>query len=136
MSNLTLFSTEYITVEYHPATKLIYHTIHQPIGSQTEMFKDALKAGTAALEKYQVCKWLSDDRKNGPLPDELIEWAATNWNVPTVEAGWKYWANVVPKEIEAAGTLIPVIQNLSQLGLRMAVFTSIEDALKWLETMQ
>lgn len=135
MSPIELVNNEYITLEYYPDRKLVYHTIHKPIGNQVEMFQNAMNAGTEALKKYGCCKWLSDDRKNGPLPAEIIQWGFEDWNPRTIKAGWKYWANVVPHEVAAAGTLAPVIEDLYQLGLRMQVFTSTEDALRWLDSM-
>lgn len=135
MSKITLYNSEYITVEYWEDKKLIYHTIHQPISGQLEMFKAALNAGTAALEKYQVHKWLSDDRKNDPLTPEGNEWSFADWQPRTLKAGWKYWAAVVPQDLAAAGTLIPVIEELFKLGLRMMVFTSVEDGIAWLDKM-
>jgi len=139
MSEIILFDNEYITVEYHPENRWIYHTIHKPIGteaSDVEMLKAALNRGTEALKQYGISKWLSDDRKNGPLADELVEWGATDWNPRTIKAGWKYWANVVPQELVAAGTLTPVISNLFALGLRMQVFSNLEEAREWLSQME
>jgi hypothetical protein len=133
MQNITLYDSDYITVEYWPEHKLIYHTIHQPMSSQLAIFKEALNAGTAGLEKYQVQKWLSDDRKNDPLTDEGNAWAFGDWQPRTLKAGWKYWASVVPQDLVAAGTLMPVINNLFELGLRMMVFSSVEQAVTWLD---
>jgi hypothetical protein len=136
MSGIVIVSNDYITLEYRPAEQLIYHTVHQPIGhEQAQMLMDTLNAGTDALRQYGVSKWLSDDRKNGPLPPEVIEWGNRDWDPRTIAAGWKYWANVVPHELAAAGTLMPVIESLYTLGLRMQVFTTVEDALQWLAKM-
>ena len=85
--------------------KIVHHTIHAPVGGQT--LRDALESGTAALAKYGACKWLSDDRKNGPLPEEEREWGFVDWNRRTMDAGWKYWALVVPQAVADAGTLSP-----------------------------
>jgi hypothetical protein len=133
MAGIILVSNDYITLEYRPTEQLIYHTVHKPIGAdQTPLLMDALNTGTEALKKYGIYKWLSDDRKNGPLPDELVTWGFNDWNPRTIAAGWKYWANVVPVQLAAAGTLIPVIEDLYKRGLRMQVFTSVEEALHWL----
>jgi hypothetical protein len=137
MSRTTIVTNEYITVEYLSDKATIYHTVHKPMGvEQAQLLRDCLDAGTNALKKYRISKWLSDDRKNGPLPPEVIQWGFSDWNPRTIKAGWKYWANVVPVEIAAAGTLMPVIQDLYHLGLRMQVFTKVEDALKWLDEMK
>jgi hypothetical protein len=135
-TNKVLYNSEYITVEYWSDKNLIYHVIHQPIASQLEMFKEALDSGTATLTEHKVTKWLSDDRKNGPLSQEGNEWAFGNWQPRTIQAGWKYWAAVVPQDLVAAGTLVPVIDNLYQLGLRMMVFTDVDKAVEWLDKME
>lgn len=136
MPNIILYNSPYITVEYWPDHKLIHHTIHQPMSQHLETFKAALNAGTEGLQRYQVSKWLSDDRKNDSLTEEGSKWAFGDWQPRTMQAGWKYWATVVPEDLAAAGTLIPVIDVLFELGLRMRVFTSVEEATKWLGTIK
>lgn len=134
MSSITLISNEYITIEYLTDKKMIYHTVHKPIGGP--ILREALNAGTAALEKYGACKWLSDDRLNGPLPTEDVEWGDNDWNPRTIKAGWKYWALVVPTEVIAAGAMAPVIQRLYELGLTMMVFPTVEKGMAWLESKE
>lgn len=136
MSNIVIYDSEYITIEYWPEKKFIFHTIHQPMSAHLETFKAALNAGTEALERYKVSKWLSDDRKNDALTEEGGRWSFTDWQPRTMQAGWKYWASVVPEDLVAAGTLIPVIDQLFERGLRMRVFTNVEEAIKWLDTME
>jgi hypothetical protein len=134
MLPIIIVDNEYTTVQYLPDKKIIYHTIHKPIDDQP--LKDALNAGTDALEKYGACKWLSDDRKNGPLSAEMLEWGRNTWDVRTIAAGWKYWAEVVPEAVVSAGTMIPVIEALYELGLRMMVFTDLEKAFAWLDSFE
>ncbi len=132
-SPVIIVDNEYITVRYLPDKKIIYHTVHQPI--ESKLFMSALDAGGEVLRQKGACKWLSDDRKNGPLDPEMIAGPAI-WGPGMVAAGWKYWANVVPKEVVAAGTLLPVMEPLSARGLRMRVFTNVEEALRWLESIK
>jgi len=129
-----LFDTEYITVKYDAKHEAIHHTCHKLVTG--ENLRNALLAGTDGLIKYGACKWLSDDRLNGPLTPEDIEWSNANWSPPTIEAGWKYWALVVPAEVVAAGSLIPVMNHWYEMGLRMMVFDSLEKATEWLDSMQ
>ncbi len=136
MPNVTIYNSEYITIEYWPDHNLIYHTVHQPMSGQLPMFKEALNAGTAALQKYNIHKWLSDDRKNDALTPEGNEWSFNDWQPRTLKAGWKYWALVVPQTLAAAGTLTPVIETLFDLGLRMMVFTKVEEAVEWLDNIK
>lgn len=134
MSKLTLYDSEYITVEYWEDKKLIYHVVHQPMSGQLEMFKEALNIGTEALQKYQVNKWLSDNRKNDQFTQAGKEWF-DEWQPRTMKAGWKYWATIVPESLAAAGTLMPIMEILYNLGLRMMVFTDMEQAIAWLDKM-
>lgn len=137
MLNVVVFDSEYITVEYVPDKQMIYHVVHKPVAENLKVFQNALNAGTEALKKYSVIKWLSDDRKNGPLPPEQFEWLeTTKWSLRTIQFGWKYWANVVPEDLVAAGTLTPIIDDLYTHGLRMNVFSSMDRALAWLDTVQ
>lgn len=134
-SPIVLIDNEYITVQYLPDKKTIYHLIHKPVGGQ--ILRDALNAGTEALRKYGASKWLSDDRKNvGGLSEEDREWGNNDWNRRTIEAGWKYWALIVPQEIVAAGSMTPTIDFLYELGLRMMVFSNYEAAWAWLDKMK
>ena len=133
MQPIIVVNNEYITIRYLPDKKIIYHTIHKPIGPQ--LLIEAMDAGEVVMRQNGACKWLSDDRKNGPLSPELIP-TSKNWGADMVAAGWKYWADVVPNDIVAAGTLRPLIDTLFELGLRMMVFTNVEDAFQWLEMMK
>ena len=106
------------------------------MSGQLPMFQEALNAGTEALQKNQVRKWLSDDRNNDALTPEGNDWASGDWQPRTIKAGWKYWALVVPQTLAAAGTLTPVVEHLFELGLRMMVFTTVEDAFVWLDKIK
>lgn len=134
MPPIVIAETEYITLQYLPDKKLIYHTIHKPVGGQP--LRDVLNKGTEALAQYGVCKWLSDDRKNGPLSKEDQEWGFNDWNRRTIKVGWKYWALVVPKALVDAGTMIPMINDVFALGLRMMVFSDLDEAMAWLDEME
>ncbi len=131
MSEIIVFDNEFITIRYLPEKKCIYHTVHQPISGQP--LRDGLLTGYEALQHYGLAKWVSDDRKNGPMSEEDREWGSVNINQRSIEAGWKYWALVVPKEVVAAGAMIPTMEAMHKLGLRMAVFSEVEAAFEWLE---
>lgn len=129
MSIVTIVDNAYITVEYDFDRKTIQHVVHQPLGS--DLLHEAMDAGTKALREYGACKWLSDDRKNGPISQDEAEWGKA-WGLRTIAAGWKYWAMVVPEEIVAAGSMMPAIEEYYNLGLRVMVFSNRDDALAWL----
>jgi hypothetical protein len=133
MAEVIIVDNEFITVRYLDDKRIIYHTVHKPIPDQE--LKDAVNAGTDALIEFGACKWLSDDRLNGPVSPEIAEWGRQDWNPRTIAGGWKYWANVVPKELASAGALTPIIEALFELGLRMMVFSELEPAFQWLDGM-
>lgn len=133
MPPVTIVENEFITLQYLPDKKTIYHVVHKPIADT--LFKEALDKGTVALAANKACKWLSDDRLNGPLTREQQDWAFNDWNPRTIKVGWKYWALVVPQAVVDAGTLMPVIESLFGMGLRVAVFSSLREATDWLDSM-
>ncbi len=134
MQPIIIIDNECITLRYLPAKKIVHHTIHKPIDGQA--FRDALDAGGRVLKENGACKWLSDDRQNGPLSFDMMVAGPKQWAPGMVAAGWKNWALVVPEQVAAAGTLVPVIDTLFELGLRMMVFTDVEKALAWLESIE
>lgn len=132
MSAIVVVDNEYMTIECFPEKGLIAHTFHQPISGQP--FRDAMDAGTEMLARHGCYKWLSDDRKNGPLTPEDIEWAFNDWNLRTIDVGWKYWGLVVPTDMVSASSLTRVIMDLNERGLRVKVSDNLEDAAEWLES--
>lgn len=134
MPAISVADNEYITLKCIPEKQLITHIIHKPIGSAE--LREALLAGTAALKEHKATKWLSDDRLNGPLAQEDVEWGFNIWNRLTIDAGWKYWALVVQKEVIAAGSMTQTIEALFDMGLRVMLFESAEEAMEWLDSRQ
>ncbi|MEZ4670890.1 MAG: hypothetical protein R3E39_23550 [Anaerolineae bacterium] len=131
MSPINVVTNEYVTLQYLPDKKMLYHTVHKPVNE--EAFKSALNAGVEMLGKNGIVKWLSDDRKNGPFSDAFSAWVITDWIPRAIDTGWRYWANVVPEDLKAAGTLMPFIEILHDKGLRMMVFSNTDEAVQWLE---
>ncbi len=134
MADVILIDNEYVTMKYLEDKKTIYHVVHKPIAGQP--LRDMLLTGIEALEKYGVHKWLSDDRKNGPMPDDDRAWAEVNIDGHAGRVGWKYWALVVPQQIIAAGSMAPVIEFNFQRGMRMMVFSDPDEAQEWLDQFE
>ena len=97
-----VFESELITVWCYPELRLVSHQMHKVCHGTP--FRDALRAGTAAMQRYGAISWLSDDRLNGPLPDDDEKWGTTTWFQATKAAGWKYWAIVLPEKAVPALT--------------------------------
>jgi hypothetical protein len=133
MPSIDIVKNEFVTLQYLPGQKMLYHIVHTAVDE--DVFKSALNAGVDMLGKNRIEKWLSDDRKNGPFSQAFSEWAIQDWIPRAIGAGWRYWANVVPEDLKAAGTLMPFIEVLQEQGLRMRVFTHKETAMEWLENV-
>lgn len=131
MSEVILLDNEYVTLRYLEDKKMLYHTVHKPVSGQP--YRDFLKMGFDYLQEHGITKWVSDDRNNGPMTDEDREWGDANLTKRAMEAGWKYWALVVPEVLIAAGSMEPTMAALFEYGLRMMVFASVEEAFKWIE---
>lgn len=134
MTDITIIDNEYASLVYHEDTKIVHHTFHQPVGG--EKFRQILEAGVPFLEKYGATKWLSDDRLNSELSAEDTKWATQEWFKQSQDAGWKSWALVVPMDIFARLNLIEHVNHYSKRGIRVMVFTDVEQALAWLEPLE
>lgn len=126
-----VLKNEHVTIWYYPDSKVIHHRFHRSATGQP--FRDALDAGTAALQQFGAQKWLSDDRNLSSVPQADGEWGRTDWFPRTVKAGWKYWALVLPQSIVGQLNLKRVAKDYAEHGLTAAVFTDPIEALAWLE---
>ncbi len=134
MADLTILSNEYATLVYHEDKKIVHHTFLKPIGGQP--FRDILLAGVDCMTKYGATKWLSDDRENSELSPEDGKWATTVWSKLVQEAGWKTWALVVPNDIMGRLNMVEFVNLYSKRGVRVMVFTKLEEAIAWLDSIE
>ena len=130
MPEMTIIQNEYATLVYHPDTKIVHHTFHQPISG--DKFRQVLNTGIDLLQQHQAFKWLSDDRNNLALPESDTKWSKINWFPRAVKAGWKYWALVVPQDFMARVNMKEFVDSYLDQGLTIKVFTHPDDAMQWL----
>lgn len=133
MPAIDVVKNEFLTLQYLPDKNMLYHVVHKPVDE--EIFKSALNAGVEMISQHGIQKWFSDDRKNGPFSQAFSEWVIADWIPRAIAAGWQYWANVVPEDLKAAGTLMPFIEVLQEKGLRMGVFSHTDKATEWLDNV-
>jgi len=131
MEKTTVFENGCATMVYYPEVKVVHNTFRgQPT---SEQFRSALDAGVETLKKYGGSKWLSDDRENPSVysaEDRL--WADDDWFPRMVKVGWKTWAMVVPQEVKAQINLIDIVDKIYERGIRVRVFSKLDEALQWL----
>lgn len=131
MNEIILMDNEFVTLKYHQNTKIIHHQFHEFVSTDT--FKNCLLRGVAAMKQYGSTKWLSDDRKNGAIPKEDVQWSLSEWQPMAMEAGWRYWAIVVPEKVVGQMTINRIIKD-PQIAARLNVklFDKGAAAYEWL----
>jgi hypothetical protein len=133
MSETTILTNDYATLKYHSEAGIVHHIFHKAIFG--DEFRRILNTGLEIFKKYGASKWLSDDRGNSPLPDDDIAWSKIEWFPRVVQAGWKYWALVVPEDAQVRMNLVQVTDTYSAAGIRVMVFGNPGDAMAWLEKL-
>jgi len=130
MPTIVALDNEFATVSVITEKRIIHHEFKQFIHG--ERLREALTTGVELMKKHKATKWLSDDRKNGPLPKADGEWARTVWFPGAVKAGWKTWAVVLPEMVVGQMNMQDFIDQYQKQGIEARVFTSPQQAMAWL----
>jgi len=131
---ITIIDNEYATLLYHPEAKIVHHQFHQPLSGQP--FRDVLIKGVETFKEHDAKKWLSDDRGNSALTPEDGDWGTNTWTPQVIEAGWKYWAVVMPKKIIGQMNMQRWIKMYEEMGVTVQVFSDPDEAMSWLESQE
>jgi len=131
MTQTTVLDTDYATLWFYPETKVVRHEFHRFIYGPE--FRNVLNTGLELFKKDGANKWLSDDRKNSALPTEDLTWAMEDWAPRVFDAGWKYWAIVMPDKVAGQLNMNRFMKRYIDNGLTIQVFSDADEALKWLE---
>lgn len=131
MSERVILENEFVTLKYHEDTKIVHHELHQFVPG--ERFRECLMKGLEVMKEHLATKWLSNDKKNGAIPREEREWMNREWSGMALEAGWKYWAIVIPMTATGKMTIARVMQN-SKLNEHLTIegFEDADAAYEWL----
>jgi hypothetical protein len=131
---MTLLDNEYVTLWFHTESKIVHHQMHKFMPSAA--FRETLEAGAACLEKYQACRWLSDDRGNTAAVRQAdAEWADGVWAPRVIRAGFKYWAVVMPAQAIGQMQMRKFIADYKARGVEVEAFDAPEAARAWLESV-
>ncbi len=122
---------DHITLWYYPALKIVHHQMVQaPTSSE---FRELLTKGAETLERFRAIKWMSDDRGNTLLRPDDEAWAQAEWLPRVLNAGFKFWAIVLPEA--AIGKLN--MQRLAAFHATHGILSRIESmpapAFTWLK---
>jgi hypothetical protein len=131
MEKTIVFQNENATMVFYPVVNIVHNTFRgKPTGKQ---FREALDAGVEVMKKHGSTKWLSDDRENEVVfSAEDNAWADSDWFPRMQKVGWKTWAMVVPQTAKARMNVKEIIDKIYQQGVRVAVFSDLNEALAWL----
>ena len=130
MTYETILDNQWGTVFHNQTHNYVYHIIKKDTNGTD--IQHLLNTGLEALIKHKSEKWISDDRLNGPVLPEDIEFSLTDWGPRAASAGWKYWALVVPEEIAGRATMVAVVKAYLELGVHVRVFTDVAKGREWL----
>ncbi len=131
MSEITVLYNKHVELYYYPDTQIVHHIYQPTIGG--EYLIEALNAGLDLLRKHGAVKWLFDNRAIEAHSPEETEWINTVWLPRAIDAGWQYWALVVPRSVSAQMNMSEIIHSFYDMGVRVMVFTNPEEAMGWLE---
>jgi hypothetical protein len=126
-----IIDTPAAVLRYHPGPKIVHHELRRFVHGAE--FRAVLEKGLELFIAHRACKWLSDDRGNGPLTPQDAEWAETEWGPRVVAAGWKLWAVVMPTKVTGQMNMRRKMSLYADQGVTVQSFASPEEALAWLE---
>ena len=121
-----------------PAARLVYHVRPKIVHHEMRRFlhgsalRDLLEQGAELLEKRGARRWLSDDRRNGPVKPDDEEWCKTVWFPRAAAAGWRHWAVVMPQGVLGQMNMRRWIDTYAALGLNAYPFDDPDQGMAWL----
>jgi hypothetical protein len=134
MTTEAIISTPQVSLFYHRDTGIVHHEFRQFVFG--EQFRSILMGGLDLMRQHGCCKWLSDDRGNMSLAREDILWSDRVWLPAVLDAGWKYWAVVVPDSIIGQMNIEKWADKFRAHGVTAMAFSDPDAAMRWLEEQE
>lgn len=126
-----IFNSPNAILWYHPDSKIIHHKIFNY--TLNEEFKSFINLASTTLAKKGSTKWLSEDQSLLMLEKGSSDFSKVSWPRKTIEAGWKYWAIIQPKNIISQIIMERIVKYFYSLGVTAKFFTEVDEAMQWLE---
>lgn len=127
---IVIHESKFATVWCYPTKRIIHHVLHQFFTGET--FREILLKSAYAFDEYNCTKWLSDDRKFGAIHPDDKKWGDTVWRPLVMDAGWMYWAMVLPKRVVGQLNIQKMVDEYQELGVVCSFHHDPDDALAWL----
>ena len=131
MSDVIL-ENDHARLVYYPDRCIIHHTFLKQ--AEGDDFRTVLEMGLDFLAQHNLTKWLSDDARLTGLSRDDKHWAEDDWLPRASEAGWRYWALVVPSSVMARASYLPLVGPARNAGIEIMLLTSIDEGLEWLDS--
>jgi hypothetical protein len=129
---ITVVETDTYTAWCYPDNGIIHHQFNRPC--RGDEFRTPMLQAAEAFEKYHCTKWLSDDRKFGPLDPEDWKWGEVHFTDRIIKKGWKYSAMVLPEDMFGKISTSALVDYFDAKGVEAKFFTYIEKAKQWLHS--
>jgi hypothetical protein len=133
MATQTVIDSPQGRLSFDTDKRIVHHRLGKNIDSQT--LRAVLDGGIELIKTHKATKWLSDNRAINAHSDEDTRWINTDWLPRVIKAGWKYWALVVPDDFIARINMVEFVDSFYNQGVRVMVFTDINEAWQWLESV-
>jgi hypothetical protein len=133
MDTEVIFDSPNVTLWYHPDSKIIHHKIYN--FTLNEEFRSFISLASKTLSEKGATKWLSEDQSLLMLEKGNSDFSNVAWPKKTIEAGWKYWALVQPKNIISQINMENIVKHFNSLGVTAKFFTEVDEAFQWLESL-
>ncbi len=129
-----VIDNEFARIVYYPELGIIHHEWKKFCSGSN--FQELMLTSTNYLKEHNGTKWLSDDSNFSVMAQEDKKWGQEIWWPKTKNAGWKYWAIVLPEKVIGKLSIKALIDEYSKGGITAQVFDNTNQALKWLESQK
>ncbi|MEM6529023.1 MAG: hypothetical protein AAF653_12065, partial [Chloroflexota bacterium] len=121
---------EHVVMYYHEDTRIVHHKYQPTI--KGEFIREQLTMGVELLKEHGANKWLSDNSLFNNLPEEDNQWIINDWFPEALQAGWKYYALVVPEDDMGKMNMVQFTSTFTSMDIAARVFVDADRAMEWL----
>ncbi|MEO1286902.1 MAG: hypothetical protein AAFV93_03980 [Chloroflexota bacterium] len=103
---------------------------------ELDLMRKALPIAREEIDKHQFTRWITDARAISGMSPEAAQWILTEWLPNMQDTTWRYWALVVPEALVGRMQMMQFMQAVSDLGIQIRTFTTMEDAQDWVTNIE
>ena len=130
MPKEVILDNEYASLWYDSDLHAVRHRLKKTV--PVELLRDLLARGCELMEMKGARKWLSDDRENKVVSQEIADWSLGSLRPFMLKSGWKFWAVVPPTSPLNRARMQCFVELYAKLGITTCIFSDLDEAVKWL----